>query len=140
MNILDEARRVQSLLTGIPIWGSRAEENDMQRMHKYVSVLLVSHLLPRWASRPAIVFKTIAVKMLEREMKETRDGTTTATTGTTISGMTAKTAGTGTGGRKGTRLIVPSTRCAARSREHTGSIATNILIVTTAASSPVISW
>ena len=140
VNILDEARRVQSLLTGIPIWGSRAEENDMQRMHRYLSsVLLVSHLLPRWASRPAIVFKTIAVKMLEREMKETRDGTTTATTGTTISGMTAKTAGTGTGGRKGTRLIVPSTKCAARSREH-GSIATNILIVTTAASSPVISW
>jgi hypothetical protein len=67
-------------------------------------------------------------------MKETRGGTTTATTGTTISGMTAKTAGTGTGGRKGTRLIVPSTRCAARSREHTGSIATNIRIVTTAAS------
>jgi hypothetical protein len=71
VNILDEARRVQSLLAGIPIWGSRAEENDMQRMHRYLSsVLLVSHLFPRWASRPAIVFKTIAVKMLEREMKE----------------------------------------------------------------------
>jgi hypothetical protein len=41
LNILDEARRVQSLLAGIPIWGSRAEENDMQRMHRYLSSVLL---------------------------------------------------------------------------------------------------
>jgi hypothetical protein len=39
-------------------------------------------------------------------------------------------------GRKDTRLIAPSTRYGARSREHTGSIATNIRIVTIAASLP----
>jgi hypothetical protein len=94
--------------------------------------------LLRWGFRPATIFETIAVKMPESGAKETRGGTTTATTGTTIDGMTAKTAGTGTGERKGMRLIVPSTRCGVRSRERTGSIATNIRIVTIAASSAVL--
>jgi hypothetical protein len=77
--------------------------------------------------------------MPESGTKETRGAITTATTGTTINGITGKMAGTGIGGRNGTRLIVPSTRCGARSREHTGNIATNIRIVTIAANSPVLS-
>jgi hypothetical protein len=72
------------------------------------------------------------------ETKEIRGGATIATRGTTIDGMTAKTADTGIGGRKDTRLIAPSTWYGARSREHTGSIATNIRIVTIAASLPVL--
>jgi len=66
-------------------------------------------------------------------------GITTGTTGTIIDGITAKTAGTGAGGLKGMKFIAPSTNCTERSREHTGSIATNIRIVTIAADSPVLS-
>ena len=76
--------------------------------------------------------------MPESGTKETSGGITTGTTGTIIDGITAKTAGTGAGGLKGMKLIVPSTNSTERSREHTGSIATNIRIVTIAASSPVL--
>ena len=69
----------------------------------------------------------------------TRGGITTGATGTIIDGTTAKTAGIGGGELKGTKPIVPSTNSTGRSREHTGSIATNIRIVTIAASSPVLS-
>jgi hypothetical protein len=77
--------------------------------------------------------------MPESGTKETSGGITTGTTGTIIDGTTAKTAGTGAGGLKGMKLIVPSTNSTERSRVHTGSIATNIRIVTIAASSPVLS-
>jgi hypothetical protein len=95
--------------------------------------------LLRWESRPATIFGTTAVKMPESGTKETSGGITTGTTGTIIDGTTAKTAGTGAGELKGMKLIVPSTNSTERSREHTGSIATNIRIVTIAASSPVLS-
>jgi hypothetical protein len=73
--------------------------------------------------------------MPESGTKETSGGITTGTTGTIIDGTTAKTAGTGAGELKGMRLIVPSTNSTERSRGHTGGIATNIRIVTIAASS-----
>lgn len=77
--------------------------------------------------------------MPESETKGTSGGITTGATGTIIDGITAKTVGTGAGGLKGMRLIVPSTNFAERNREHTGSIATNIQMVTIAANSPVLS-
>jgi hypothetical protein len=77
--------------------------------------------------------------MPESGTKETSGGITTGTTGTIIDGTTAKTAGTGAGGLKGMKLIVPFTNFTERSREHTGSFATNIRIVTIAANSPVLS-
>jgi hypothetical protein len=77
--------------------------------------------------------------MPESGTKETSGGITTGATGTIIDGIAAKTAGTGAGGLKGMKLIVPSTNFTERSREHTGSIATNIPMVTIAANSSVLS-
>jgi hypothetical protein len=64
-----------------------------------------------------------------------KDAITIGTTGTITDGIAAKTAGTGAGGLKGMKFIAPSTNSTGRSREHTGSIATNIRIVTIAADS-----
>jgi hypothetical protein len=69
----------------------------------------------------------------------TSGGITTAITGTIIDGTTAKTAGTGAGELKGMKLIVPSKNSTERSRGHTGSIATNIRIVTIADGAPALS-
>ena len=77
--------------------------------------------------------------MPESETKGTSGGITTGATGTIIDGITAKTVGTGAGGLTGMRLIVPSTNFTERNREHIGSIATNIQMVTIAANSPVLS-
>jgi hypothetical protein len=95
--------------------------------------------LLRWESRPAAIFETTAVKMPESGTRGTSGGITTGTTGTIIDGITEKMAGTGAGGLKGMKLIVPSTNSTERTRGHTGNIATNIRIVTIAASSPVLS-
>jgi hypothetical protein len=73
--------------------------------------------------------------MPESGTRETSGGITTGTTGTIIDGITEKMAGTGAGGLKGMKLIVPSTSSTERSREHTGNTGTNIRIVTIAASS-----
>jgi hypothetical protein len=89
-------------------------------------------------SKPATVFKTTAVKMPESETKGTSGGITTGTTETITDGITTKTPGTGTGGLKGMKRIVPSTDSTESNREHTGSIATNIRIVTIVADVPVL--
>jgi hypothetical protein len=90
-------------------------------------------------SKPATVFKTTAVKMPESETKGTSGGITTGTTETIIDGITTKTPGTGAGGLKGMKRIVPSTASTESNREHTGSIVTNIRIVTIGADLPVLS-
>jgi hypothetical protein len=77
--------------------------------------------------------------MPESGTKGTSGGITTGAIGTIIDGIAAKTADTGAGGLKGMKLIVPSTNFTGRSREHTGSFATNIRMVTIAANSPVLS-
>src|ERR1700719_1976664 len=77
--------------------------------------------------------------MPESETRGTSGGITTAITGTIIDGITMKTAGTGAGGLKDMKLIVPSTSSTERSREHIGSIVTNIQIETIAANTPVLS-
>src|ERR1700693_5432517 len=75
--------------------------------------------------------------MPESRTKGTSGGITTGATGTIIDGIAAKTAGTGAGGLKGMKLIVPSTNFTESSREHTGSFATNIRMVTIDANSSV---
>ena len=77
--------------------------------------------------------------MPESGTRGTSGDITTAITGTIIDGITTKTAGTGAGGVKGMKLIVPSTSSTERSREHIGSIVTNIQIETIAANTPVLS-
>jgi hypothetical protein len=77
--------------------------------------------------------------MPESGTRGTSGGIPTAITGTIIDGITMKTAGTGAGGLKDMKLIVPSTSSTERSREHIGSIVTNIQIETIAANTPVLS-
>ena len=112
----------------------------MRRMHKYLgSLLLGVALVSRSDSKPATVFKTTAVKMPESEAKGTSTGIMTGTTKTIIDGITTKTPGTGAGGLKGMKRIVPFTDSTESNGEHTGSIVTNIRIVTIGADLPLLS-
>jgi len=92
-------------------------------------------LLFRQGCRPATIFGTTAVKTPESGTKGTSGVITTGVTGNIINGIAAKTAGTGFGGLKGMKLIVPSINFTERSKGHTGSIAMNTLMVTIAANS-----
>ena len=79
----------------------------MQRTYRrYVgSFLLGAALIAPAGSGPAYISRMTGIKTTGGGRTNTTSATTTATTRTTTTGMTARRALTGTGGRKGTRIV-----------------------------------